>query len=40
MGFEGYFVFEAADRPDQKGITILGKATSFEAALALAELIG
>lgn len=40
MGYEGYFVFESADLPDKKGITILGKTTSFEAALALADLIG
>ncbi len=39
MGFEGYFVFEATDLPCQRGITILGKALSFESALALADLI-
>lgn len=39
MGFDGYFVFEATDTPHVRGITILGKAASFEAGLALADLI-
>ena len=39
MGFDGFFLFEAADLPDFKGITILGKAASFEAALTIADLI-
>lgn len=39
MGYDGYFVFEATDLPDRKGITIFGKVLSFEAAMALADLI-
>ncbi len=39
MGYEGYFVFEATDLPSQRGITILGKALSFESAMTLADLI-
>ena len=39
MGYEGYFVFEATDMPCQRGITILGKALSFESAMTLADLI-
>lgn len=39
LGYEGYFVFEASDLPDRTGITILGKVASFEAALALADII-
>ncbi|WP_298214368.1 hypothetical protein [Acidocella sp.] len=38
MGFEGYFLFEASDSPERKGINILCKARSFEAALRLADL--
>jgi hypothetical protein len=38
MGFEGYFLFEASDSKGQKGINILCKACSFEAALRLADL--
>ena len=39
MGYEGYFVFEASDLPECKGITIFGKVASYEAALALADII-
>jgi hypothetical protein len=39
MGFDGFFLFEAADLPDCKGITILGKAVSFESAMAMADLL-
>ncbi|PXA92489.1 hypothetical protein DMC25_04770 [Caulobacter sp. D4A] len=38
LGFDGYFVFETSDAPASKGITILGKASSFEAALRLIDL--
>lgn len=38
MGCEGYFLFETNDTPDAKGITVLGKAASFEAAMRLADL--
>ncbi len=39
MGYDGYFVFEASDLPNQRGIIILGKVASFEAALALADIL-
>jgi hypothetical protein len=39
LGYEGYFVFEASDLPDRSGIMIFGKAASYEAALALADII-
>src|SRR6266478_808906 len=35
LGFNGYFVFEATDLPGEKGISVLGKACSFEAAIRL-----
>jgi hypothetical protein len=38
LGFTGYFVFEAADLPGEKGINVLGKVSSFEAALRLADI--
>jgi hypothetical protein len=38
MGTEGYFLFEARDEPGAKGITVLGKAASFDAAIRLADL--
>ena len=38
LGFTGYFVFEADDTPQGKGITVLGKAASLEAAFRLIEL--
>lgn len=38
LGFGGYFIFEACDMPGQKGISVLGKACSFEAALRLADI--
>lgn len=38
MGYDGYFVFEATDLPEKNGITIFGKAASYEAALALADI--
>jgi hypothetical protein len=38
LGFDGYFVFEANDLPVEKGITVLGKVSSFEAAIRLAEI--
>lgn len=39
MGYDGCFVFEASDLPESKGIIIFGKVASYEAALALAEII-
>jgi hypothetical protein len=40
LGFEGYFVFEAIDVPGEQGIHVLGKATSYEAALRLIDVLG
>lgn len=40
LGFSGYFVFEATDTPTAKGIAVLGKALSLEAAFRLIELWG
>ena len=39
MGDDGYFLFEACDDPAAKGITILSKCCSFEAALELVDLL-
>lgn len=39
MGYDGYFVFETSDLPDRTWITIFGKPTSYEAAIALADII-
>ena len=39
LGYDGYFVFEASDLPNRSGITIFGKAASYEAAIALADII-
>lgn len=38
LGFEGYFVFESRDTDSHNGITVLGKATSIEAAFRLIDL--
>ena len=38
LGFSGYFVFEASEQPGKRGIDILGKACSFEAALRLIDI--
>ena len=38
LGFDGFFLFEVADIPGKSGIDILGKVTSFEAALRLADI--
>lgn len=38
LGTDGYFLFEASDDLDSKGITILGKASSLEAAFRLMEI--
>jgi len=38
LGFSGYFVFEANDTPDAKGIFVLGKACSLEAAFRLIDI--
>lgn len=40
LGFNGYFVFEADDTPASKGISVLGKASSLEAAFRLIDLWG
>lgn len=38
LGVGGYFLFEASDLPDKKGITILGKVASLDAAFRLIDL--
>ncbi|HAE03233.1 MAG TPA: hypothetical protein DCL95_15885 [Rhodospirillaceae bacterium] len=38
LGSDGYFLFEATDIPDRKGITILGKVASLDAAFRLIDL--
>jgi hypothetical protein len=40
LGFSGYFVFEANDVPGSKGISVLGKASSLEAAFRLIDIWG
>lgn len=39
LGFQGYFLFEAVDTPDEHGIHVLGKVTSYEAALRLIDVL-
>lgn len=38
LGFGGYFLFEAVDTQEVKGISVLGKATSLDAAFRLIDL--
>ena len=38
LGYDGYFLFEVSDNPECKGITILGKVCSVDAALRLTEV--
>ena len=38
LGFDGYFLFEVSENPERKGITILGKTCSVDAALRLIEV--
>ncbi|KRA56247.1 hypothetical protein ASD79_17975 [Caulobacter sp. Root655] len=38
LGYGGYFVFETSETPGSKGITVLGKASSLEAAFRLIDL--
>jgi hypothetical protein len=38
LGVDGYFLFEATDMPDKKGIIILGKVASLDAAFRIADL--
>ena len=38
LGFGGYFLFEANESPEAKGISVLGKASSLEAAFRLIDL--
>jgi hypothetical protein len=38
LGYGGYFVFETCDLPGSKGLTVLGKASSLEAAFRLIDL--
>ena len=38
LGFGGYFLFESDEDPLRKGINILGKVTSLDAAFRMIEL--
>ncbi len=38
LGFGGYFVFETRDTPELKGIDVLGKLSSLEAAFRLMDI--
>ncbi len=38
LGFEGYFLFECNHTPENNGITVLGKATSIEAAFRIVDI--
>lgn len=38
LGFDGFFLFETCDLPGQKGISVLAKTCSFEAALRLIDI--
>lgn len=38
LGFDGYFLFEVSDIPEEKGMSILGKAPSLEAAFRLMDI--
>lgn len=38
LGFDGYFLFEADDNQQSKGIKVLGKAPSLDAAFRLLEI--
>lgn len=38
LGFDGYFLFEVSDAPEDKGMNILGKAPSLEAAFRLMDI--
>jgi hypothetical protein len=40
LGFQGYFLFEAVDTAaGEHGITVLGKAASYEAALRIIDVL-
>jgi hypothetical protein len=38
LGFQGYFLFECTHNETSNGITVLGKATSIEAAMRIIDL--
>jgi hypothetical protein len=38
LGYDGYFVFEVCDAPQDKGILVHGKAASLESAFRLIDL--
>ena len=38
LGYSGYFLFEANDTPESKGINVLGKTYSLDAAFRLTDL--
>ncbi|WP_176086904.1 hypothetical protein [Martelella sp. HB161492] len=38
LGFDGYFIFETNDDSHSRGISVLGKATSIEAAFRMIDI--
>ncbi|MCY4306166.1 MAG: hypothetical protein OXC62_15530 [Aestuariivita sp.] len=38
LGFDGYFIFTVSDMPEAKGFDVLAKASSFDSALLLVEI--
>lgn len=38
LGHAGYFLFESDETPGRQGISVLGKAASFDAAMRLIEV--
>jgi len=38
LGFDGYFLFETSDTVEPKGLTILGKVSSLDAAFRLLDV--
>jgi hypothetical protein len=38
LGFLGYFLFESSDLPGEKGINVLGRVSSLEAAFCLIDI--
>lgn len=40
LGLSGYFLFEANDTPEAKGIYVLGRVSSLDAAFRLIDLWG
>lgn len=38
LGFDGYFLFEVSDDPEDKGVNVLGKMPTLEAAFRLMDI--